>query len=169
MSKFFANPYDISATGFYFETFEEYTEKASKARNSHGDKVEEFEIDFIDGETIDCELSEAWGINQANIEKYIDCEVSWSDHEKTIFIIAVGECSYPFDADSVDPESDFEVDIYHCSSMRDLAEELVDNGLFGDIPEHLANYIDYDAIAADLSCDYIETTIGGDRLIYSCR
>ena len=42
----------------------------------------------------------------------------------------------------------------------------VDDGLFGDIPEHLATYIDYDAIARDLAMDYAETRIAGEQLIY---
>jgi len=38
--------------------------------------------------------------------------------------------------------------------------------LFGDIPEHLANYIDLDAIARDLAFDYSETYVAGESLIY---
>ena len=63
-----------------------------------------------------------------------------------VFIIAVGECGYSFDPATVHPD-DFEVDIYHMDSMRDLAEHFVDEGLYGEIPKHLAYYIDYDAIA----------------------
>ena len=40
-------PYDISATGFYFSTYDEYAEKAASHRNEHGDPVEEYEIQFI--------------------------------------------------------------------------------------------------------------------------
>ena len=37
-----------------------------------------------------------------------------------------------------------------------LAEELVDEGLFGEIPKPLEFYIDYSAIARDLRMDYVE-------------
>ena len=37
-----------------------------------------------------------------------------------------------------------------------LAQDLVDDGVFGDIPQHLENYIDYSAIGRDLSYDYTE-------------
>ncbi|WP_299297215.1 hypothetical protein [uncultured Tateyamaria sp.] len=37
--------------------------------------------------------------------------------------------------------------------MRELTEDFVEQGLFGDIPEPLHFYIDYDAIARDLSVD----------------
>lgn len=44
----------------------------------------------------------------------------------------------------------------------------MDEGLFGEIPDHLAHYIDYDAITRDLAMDHTETEIGGERLIYRC-
>ncbi|MEZ4784829.1 MAG: antirestriction protein ArdA [Candidatus Kapaibacterium sp.] len=45
------------------------------------------------------------------------------------------------------------MDIYHVDSMRELAQMFVDEGLFGDIPENLQYYIDYDAIASDLNVE----------------
>ncbi len=90
-----AQPYDITARGFYFDSYKDYAEKAAKLRNDYGDPVEEFEIQFIDGEAIDCELAKAIGINQANLADYFACVADW---EKTLVIIAVGECGYDFDA-----------------------------------------------------------------------
>jgi hypothetical protein len=49
MTTFYAQPYDITATGFYFKTAEEYQEKAGRLRNSADRPVEEFELQFIDG------------------------------------------------------------------------------------------------------------------------
>ncbi|MCB1563899.1 MAG: antirestriction protein ArdA, partial [Alphaproteobacteria bacterium] len=72
MTTLFAQPYDISANGFYFETEEEYNERASKLLNSYGWPVEEFEIQFIDGESIDCELFRALGIHQGNFAAYLE-------------------------------------------------------------------------------------------------
>lgn len=46
-------------------------------------------------------------------------------------------------------------------TIQQVAEELVDNGCFGDIPASIVNYIDYDAIARDLSFDnYYEAEDG---------
>lgn len=39
---------------------------------------------------------------------------------------------------------------------------------YGDIPESLQFYIDYDAIARDLAVEYSETVIAGSRVIYRC-
>ncbi len=44
--------------------------------------------------------------------------------------------------------------------------QFVDDGLFGEIPAAIANYLDYDAIARDLSADYAETIIDGARYVY---
>lgn len=37
-----------------------------------------------------------------------------------------------------------------------LAEDLVDEGCFGDIPSNLINYLDFSSIGRDLSIDYTE-------------
>lgn len=156
-----AQPYDISACGFYFDSLEAYREKAARAVNDYGEPVEEFEIQFIDGEQIDCELAKAIGVNQANLADYLSCVEDW---EKTLVIIAVGECGYDFDP-QVCPDH-HGIDIYHVDSLRELAEQFVEEGIFGDIPEPLQFYIDYDAIARDLGIEYAEITIAGQRLIY---
>ncbi|MEO0666723.1 MAG: antirestriction protein ArdA [Pseudomonadota bacterium] len=161
-----AQPYDTSAVGFCFDSIEDYAEKAAKLRNDYGDPVEEFEIQFIDGDGIDCALAKAIGLNQANLKQFFDAVDAWDEDDKTRVILAVGECGYCFE-DSTQP-SDFDLDIYAFETMRELAEHFVDEGLFGDIPEQLQFYIDYDAIARDLRVDYAETTVAGIPLIYRC-
>ncbi len=95
------------------------------------------------------------------------CE-AWDAHDKRRFIIAVGECGYGFAPETVSPD-DFEVDVYEVESLKDLAAQFVEEGLFGEIPEHLRPYLDMDAIARDLAADYAETEIDGVRLVYACR
>lgn len=165
MTRIYAQPYDLTATGFAFEAIEEFRLNYDAATNAHGEQVEEFELQFIDGDAIDCALADAWGINQANIEAYLEVVESWADQEKLVFIIAVGEAGYCVDPETVSPQH-FDIEIYHNRSMKDLAEDFVVDGLFGDIPDHLAHYIDYEAIARDLAMDYTEITIAGDYLIY---
>ena len=164
MTTFYAQPYDISASGFYFETMADYTEKSGKLRNDHGQPVEEYEIQFIDGELLDAELCRAIDINQANIGDVIEGIDNWSDDEKRQIILAVGD-GFAFDPKTDDPAG-FDVTIYELDSMRELAEQFIEEGLFGDIPENLAPYIDCDAIARDLEFDYTLTTVAGQRLIY---
>jgi antirestriction protein len=164
----YAQPYDLAATGFYFKDSESFRTKSRGLKNDYGDIVEEFEIQFIDGDDeIDCVLAQAFGINQANIAAFLNCASEWEDWEKFHFILAVGECGYSFDPDTVRPD-DFDVDVYGVETIKELAEQFVEEGLYGEIPEHLQNYIDYDAIARDLSCDYSETSIAGNSFVYRC-
>lgn len=163
----YAQPYNIDAEGFYFRSAEEYDRNVSGLTDSFGQPVEEFEIQFIDGELIDCQLAKAVGINQANFRHFLEATSEWDDHDKTRFIIAAGECGYSIEPDSADLD-DIDLDIYEEDSLRDLAFQFVDEGLFGEVPESFRFYIDYDAIARDLAVDYSETEIAGKRLIYRC-
>ena len=167
MTLFYAQPYDVSASGFYFRSRAEFDALRLACRGDTGLPVEEFEIQFIDGEVLDAYFADAFGMNQATVFRIIELIEEWDEDAKRRFIIAVGECGYSFDPETVDPD-DFEVEIYE-SSMRELAQQFVDEGLFGDIPERLQYYIDYDAIARDLAMDYSETNIAGTKLVYACR
>jgi antirestriction protein len=164
---FFAQPYDISAQGFYFSDMEEYQEHSSRLVNRYGEPVEELEIQFIDGEDVDSALARTWCLSQVNISQFIDAALKWDDDQKIRFIIAVGECSYDHDQFVENPDN-VDIDIHFLVSMKELAECFVGEGLFGDIPEHLQYYIDYEAIARDLSVEYCETEIAGQRIIYRC-
>lgn len=79
----------------------------------------------------------------------------------------MGECGYSFDPDTANADY-YDVDIYGEESLRDLAERFVEDGYFGDIPEALRFYIDLDAIVRDLSADYTEIEISGERMVYRC-
>lgn len=162
-----AQPYDLSANGFYFEDAEAFQTKAANLRNDYGKPVEEFELQFIDGTGIDCAFAKAFGVNQCNYATFFECVENWEDWGKIIFVIAVGECGYSFDYDTVS-SSDFDVEISGAESLRELAKQFVDDGLFGEIPQTLESYIDYDAIARDLGFDYSETQIAGETFIYRC-
>lgn len=50
-------------------------------------------------------------------------------------------------------ESYEEVTFYTGMDLADVAEELVEEGIFGDIPESIQGYLDYDKIARDLRID----------------
>lgn len=162
---FYAQPYDICAEGFYFRDHAEYDRQAKNLKNEHGQPVEEFEIQFIDGEQIDCELAKAWGLSQVNFARFIDAANEWDDDQKTRIIIAVGECGYSLEQVAGDPDG-VDIEIYEIGSLKELAEQFVDDGLFGDIPERLQFYLDYDAIARDLSVEYATTNIAGTAYVY---
>ncbi len=54
-----------------------------------------------------------------------------------------------------------EYQFYPDMTLKDVAEELVSEGMFGEVPEPLMFYIDYEAIARDLGFSgYTETDDG---------
>jgi hypothetical protein len=167
MATFHAQPYDLHASGFYFEDAETYFTKINRITNEFGDPVEEFEIQFIDGDDLDCELAKALGLHQGNILDVMQAMDDWDEEQKCHVILAVGDCGVDFDPANDSPD-DLNVSIYSVETLRELAEQFVDEGIFGDIPESLRCYIDYDAIARDLGMEYAEATVGGERLVYRC-
>jgi len=64
---FYAQPYDLNAMGFYFTDEETYRENINAVVNDYGDKVEEFEIQFINGFVLDSKLAQAITPSQYNI------------------------------------------------------------------------------------------------------
>jgi hypothetical protein len=162
---FYAQPYDISATGFYFTDEQSFSENINNVRNSYGDVVEEFEIQFINGFVLDSKLAQAIEPNQCNIIPMMKAMNTWTENQKTRVIIAVHDGGADFDLELDDPDG-LEIDIYADMELSDLAYQFVDEGLFGDIPDHLADYIDYKAIARDLNHDYSETRIAGENYVY---
>ncbi|MEM1145822.1 MAG: antirestriction protein ArdA, partial [Pseudomonadota bacterium] len=107
------------------------------------------------------------GIYIPQLAAFFEAVETWDENQKLRAIIAVGECGYDFDWATVDPDS-FDVDIFEGLRLRDLAEQFVDEGLFGEVPERLAFYLDYGAIARDLAMDYTQTEIAGRTLVYRC-
>lgn len=145
-----ATPYDISASGFYFSTYDEYLAKAASHRNAHGQLVEEYEIQFIDGDYP--RLFAALGVNQANLADWFESFEAMADDEavKAIYLAEI-ECVRMEDAcDRLDDVLLFE------GTVLDWTEQyLEDSGLRTQLPEALRYYIDVDAFARDL-------VLGGD-------
>jgi len=54
-----------------------------------------------------------------------------------------------------------DVTFYKGMTLEDVAEELVEEGIFGDLSDNIKGYIDYEKLARDLSIDgYCETDKG---------
>ena len=75
-------------------------------------------------------------------------ELSDFDQEKVIFLIE--ELGYSR-SESLKYYED--VIFYENMTLRDVAYDLVDEGVFGDIADSIKCYIDYESIARDLSID----------------
>lgn len=149
MSTFFAQPYSLDAVGFYFDTLEAYTEKSECLLDSFGNPVEEFEIQFIDGD--DCELFSACGINQGNLHTWFETIVDLGDQEKTalFYLRSILGCGLENALDKLEDVNLSE------GNLKDIAETLFDEFYLNDVPESVRAYIDYEKYARD--CE-----LGGD-------
>ena len=77
MTELYANPYNPAAKGFYFISYEEYLSKSSTIVDSLGLPVEEFDIEFIDGDLP--QLFSVCGIDQATLKLWFEEIESMSD------------------------------------------------------------------------------------------
>ena len=163
MPLLYAQPYNINADGFYFEDMDEYDHKVQQCFDAFGLPVEEFEIQFIDGDAIDFDLFEVWGIHQGNISQYLDIVDRFTFHKK-ITLIVLSEAGYVI---SKNLNTD-NVEFHYCDRMRDLAIYLVEEGHYGPISEIIQQYIDYDTLGQDLETEYSEVIIADQNIIYRC-
>ena len=153
--KFFANPYNTSVSGFYFETFADYEEKAADLTDSFGFPVEEFEIEVIDGTQAEVQLATAMEVNQGNLEACLEVlDGDESDWPALFYLLDNGVINDLAEAlDKID-----EVCLYD-GPLLDAATELFDECYLCEIPKEPRNsigrYIDYKAFARDCQ-------IGGD-------
>jgi len=82
---------------------------------------------------------------------------SIGDYEQQKLIFLTEYQGYSFD-DALEKYED--VEFYPDMTLKGLAEQFVDEGIFGDIPETIQSYIDYDAVVRDLEHDYAQTDAG---------
>lgn len=163
--KFYANPYDITAQGFYFESYEEYETKRDALRNSSCQPVEEFEIEVLDGTSEELELVNSIGIDQGNMKDVIEyIETSDESEWPALFFLMGNNIVKSFEdaKDKID-----EVFITE-SSLIDAASELFDEVYGHSIPDNIKCYIDYKSFARDCAIggDMQEFEFGGKT--YTC-
>lgn len=155
---FHAQPYNLDATGFYFTDMDDYRAKFDANRDSFGLPVEEYEIQFIDGDAADAQLFDAAGINQASILFFIDEIMELDDHQKPglYFLLDIG---YEID-DAISRIDDVMIQE---GNLEEAAEQLFDEIYLDRIPVNLQNYIDYSAFARDceFSGDFREFEFSG--------
>ncbi len=140
MTEFYAQPYSIEHTGFYFDSFVKF-EAGMEKLNKRG--CEEVEIQFIDGEEHLARIAEAANIGQGNVDTWFE-ELDDLDETETIQISFLLDCGYSL-ADALERHE--EVSLFN-GSASDYAYDLIDETT--EVPENLRYYIDYDAIARDM-------------------
>ena len=150
MTEFYAQPYSIEHTGFYFgspERFEAGMEKLNKKG------CEEVEIQFIDGEDHLVRLAGAANVGQGSVDTWFEDLEDLDETEATqiIFLIDLG---YSLS----DAMNRYEEVYLFNGTASDYADELINDTT--EVPENLRYYIDYDAIARDMQINGEITEIG---------
>ena len=139
---------------------EEVLENLAKSTGEEIDKMEVFINDYetdVDG----LEIGEHTDLETLNetaeeLESLDECDL-----EKLQAILEADGGSLE---DALENMDDYI--FYNGQSLEDVASEMIEEGVFGDIPESIINYIDISAIARDLDFDgYTETENG---VIYRC-
>ncbi len=160
--QYHATPYDISAAGFYFSTYEEYCEKAATHTNKYGQPVEEYEIQFIDGDNH--RLFAALGINQANLKTWFE-EFEDMDEEEAIKTFYLAD-DLGYDMEDIRSRLD-DIALFEGTAEEYAESYLEDTGLLNEIPESLRYYFDTKAFARDmlLGGDITEINMDGTNYI----
>ena len=165
-NQYHATPYDLSAKGFYFSTYEDYVEKALNHKNEYGDPVEEYEIQFIDSDLPWCNgaLFTALGINQANLATWFTHfeEMNMDDAAKAIYLSDyIG-----YDINDILDRMD-DITLFQGSAIEYAHEYIEDTGMLDSMPENLRYYFDTAAFASDMimSGDIAEVEINNTQYI----
>jgi len=155
MTTLFAQSYASAHIGFYFENLTEYCELIDSLQ-ARG--YEEFEIQFIDGEPEQAALFESVGISQASIQFWFE-HLDHLDEKEALQLTFLLNCGYEL-TDALQRYND--VSLYFGGSS-DYAQDFIEDT--SDIPSHLANYIDYDAIARDMEINGEITEVAHDTYV----
>ena len=138
-----AQPYDTSATGFYFTSEEDFQEKFDARL-----PVEEYEIQFIDGTDQELTLYRIVDPCQSTLAKYFDLiDQDISDDHMIALSYLVDSCGYDL-KDGLNKMED--VQIFE-GSAEDYARDFVDECY--DLPEIAQSYFNYEQFANDLMAE----------------
>ena len=156
----YANPYNSTVAGFYFATYDEYQSKSSVHVDSFGLPVEEYEIEYIEGELP--QLFNACNIDQCTLKLWFD-EIEMMDKHDQI------ELFFRCDNLSQEPqEAIYELNsdgsITTGSALYYAYSYIDDSGILNTLPENIQKYFDFEAFASDLeySGDITEFSYDGE-------
>ena len=147
-ASYFAQPYTLGAVGFYFEDLDDYREKANDLKDDCGLPVEEFELQYIDGDH--ARLFNALSISQASLSDWFDLLDELDDDEDR-YLIACHLEEMGFDISELSRRWD-DYRLYR-GTAADYAEEIV--SVCYEVPGNLASYIDYERLGREM-------VLGGD-------
>lgn len=154
-----AQPYNIDAEGFYFKDYEDYLNQATGRKDRFGQPVEEFELQFIDGDKLTAHLFRALSISQASLKDWFDKLEDLDHWEHRAACYLAEDLDYSLE-DILSCHFD-DVFFFEGTILEYAYEEIDSSGLLDTLPESLRYYFDYEAFARDL-------ILGGDVTEWQC-
>jgi len=155
MARYYANPYDTSQSGFYFDDLDDYEEQEEDHPS------EEFEIEFIDGESTLAALFSVAQVNQANLAQWFELTEDMDDNEMAVVAYIISGLGYDLEYAA---ENAGEA-IVHLGGTKDYVEEMAEQaGGFAELMgEQLEYYVDVEAVARDweINGEIAEFTFAG--------
>lgn len=160
MPKFYANPYDLHAAGFYFSTQDEYESQLEDAVNELGQPVEEFEIQLIESDD-----PKLYGRIEANNLHLIERLDALQEYEKPAVFWLVD--SYGCDLEEAIDRCDGPC-IFEGSALEATYDFIDQTGMLDDVPDYVSRYFDLEACSRDLvlNGDFDEFEYNGTT--YTC-
>lgn len=155
-----ATPYDISAPFWYFSSVEEFDEKYAKRL-----PVEEYEIDFIDGDDFELALFNAMKVNQATVHEYFEKLDEIGDmREDELAALHFATDHLNLDLDDALDLVDRELRVTE-GDAKEHAEQYIDNmGGVGELgKDTLETYFDYEKFGRDIRDDIVNSRIEDAR------
>jgi hypothetical protein len=152
---YYAQPYSVSATGFYFGSLEEFNQKFRAAKRRG---VEEFELQFIDGSDEDADLFKALEISQATIDKWFE-EVQPLEELEKVGLFALfyhfGERNLDKAIENVKEDNP----IVFEGNVKEYAENHIDDiGGVKALGEQAQLYFDYESYGSAIKNDILTSS-----------
>ena len=159
MSEFHAQPYALDHTGFFFDSIETFEAGRSRLKAKG---CEEVEIQFIDGDDHQAALAKAANISQGDV--YL-----WFEELEDLDDTAAQQISFLLDLGYALSETleRYEDVCLFAGTASDYAYELVNETT--EVPESLRYYIDYDAIARDMTINGEITEIEHELIVTNAQ
>ena len=153
MAQLHAQPYDTSATGFYFDSLEDYNKKYAKNRNDWGGIVEEYMFQFIDGDDAEQALYSAMESGDfIDLKLYFELidELDEDDLPKFVYLT---EYQHLDAKEALERMED--VSLFHGTGEDYVYEFIEDIGVEG---EWAQNYFDYEAFGREMQIEKVLTS-----------